>query len=295
MASNPYIYFAVAEATGSDPVFAYIEEGSECSYTIGMFEKLNFDSVKIIIVWYDFITETYYKFSHISEEGKLQSVIFMILASGGCVVWITSDNKTNVVSNFHCEHTIVQNPDKKWEDNRLVLQTQFEKQRQSLSAEAIDFYRSTQRLMMKYSYRFWPIVGGKKEIDLIGIKEFQSDGAIKYLNDRELYEYQVACKPQRLHVKFICDASDYDVFIWMYEIAVIRIFERFYGAHPETKTDFIIKIDAENKKYELALYRQGLKEPVLIPESAYQVIVFKNKFEDYRSENYNQPRGAWIW
>lgn len=76
---------------------------------------------------------------------------------------------------------------------------------------------------------------------------------------------------------------------------ILEIFNRFYGAHPETKTDFIIRIDAENKKYELALYRQGLKEPVVIPESAYQLIVFKNKFEDYRSENYNQPRGAWIW
>lgn len=79
-----------------------------------------------------------------------------------------------------------------------------------------------------------------------------------------------------------------------FESSVI-ILEKFYGAHPETKADFIIKIDAENKKYELALYRQGLKEPVVIPESAYQLIVFKNKFEDYRSENYNQPRGAWIW
>lgn len=75
----------------------------------------------------------------------------------------------------------------------------------------------------------------------------------------------------------------------------MSIFHHFYGAHPETKTDFIIRIDAENKKYELALYRQGLKEPVVIPESAYQLIVFKNKFEDYRSENYDQPRGAWIW
>ena len=75
----------------------------------------------------------------------------------------------------------------------------------------------------------------------------------------------------------------------------IDLFRRFYGAHPETKADFIIRIDPENKKYELALYRQGLKEPVVIPESAYQMIVFKNKFEDYRSANYNQPRGAWIW
>ena len=60
-------------------------------------------------------------------------------------------------------------------------------------------------------------------------------------------------------------------------------------------TDFMIRIDSEKNKYELALYRYGLKEPQVISESAYQLLVFKNKFEYYRSENYNQPRGAWIW
>lgn len=89
--------------------------------------------------------------------------------------------------------------------------------------------------------------------------------------------------------------NDYYAFYWMCVYNITEIFERFYGAHPDTKTDFIIRIDAENKKYELALYRQGLKEPQIIPEDAYQLLVFKNKFEDYRSDNYNQERGAWIW
>ena len=57
----------------------------------------------------------------------------------------------------------------------------------------------------------------------------------------------------------------------------------------------MIRIDSEKKIFELALYRYGLKEPQVISESAYQLFVFKNKFEYYRSENYNQPRGAWIW
>ena len=76
---------------------------------------------------------------------------------------------------------------------------------------------------------------------------------------------------------------------------ICKVFDRFYGAHPETKTEFMIRIDVEQNKYELALYRYGLKEPQVINESAYQLIVFKNKFEHFRSENYDQPRGAWIW
>ena len=93
------------------------------------------------------------------------------------------------------------------------------------------------------------------------------------------------------HVK----KSEYTAYLWLDDESICTIYDRFYGAHPDTKADFIVRIDVEKKEFELALYRYGLKEPVVIDESAYQMIVFKNKFEYYRSENYDQPRGAWIW
>ena len=99
----------------------------------------------------------------------------------------------------------------------------------------------------------------------------------------------------RLSLYFCKQKAEFIAHVFFDLPQIVNVFNKFYGNHIDTKTDFIIRIDAENKKYELALYRQGLKEPVVIPESAYQLIVFKNKFEDYRSENYNQPRGAWIW
>lgn len=60
-----------------------------------------------------------------------------------------------------------------------------------------------------------------------------------------------------------------------------KVFDRFYRAHSETKTDFMIRIDSDNKKFELAHYRYGLEDPQVINESAYQFIIFKNKFEYY--------------
>ncbi len=114
-------------------------------------------------------------------------------------------------------------------------------------------------------------------------------------NDGVLYDYHFSGMPSKLSIGWCIMKANYTAYFWMDETQLNIIFERFYGAHPETKADFIIRIDAENKKYELALFRQGLKEPLIIPEAAYQLIVFKNNFEDYRSENYNQPRGAWIW
>lgn len=127
------------------------------------------------------------------------------------------------------------------------------------------------------------------------MEEFLLDGTHDKLHDGGLQKYHHAGKPKKLAVKWHIGKSEYFAYFWFEEEPIREVFDKFYGAHPDTKTDFIIRIDAENKKYELALYRYGLKEPQVIPENVYQLLVFKNKFEDYRSDNYNQERGAWIW
>lgn len=127
------------------------------------------------------------------------------------------------------------------------------------------------------------------------IEEALFDGTHDKLHDGGLMNYHQAGKPKKLAVKWHIKKSEYTAYFWFEDEEIRDIFDRFYGAHPETKTDFMIRIDSEKKKFELALYRYGLKEPQVISEMAYQLIVFKNKFEYFRSENYDQPRGAWIW
>ncbi len=127
------------------------------------------------------------------------------------------------------------------------------------------------------------------------MEESLFDGTHDKLHDGGLLKYHQAGKPKKLAIKWHIGKSEYSAYFWFEEEPIREVFDKFYGAHPDTKTDFIIRIDAENKKYELALYRYGLKEPQIISEYVYQLLVFKNKFEDYRSDNYNQERGAWIW
>ncbi len=127
------------------------------------------------------------------------------------------------------------------------------------------------------------------------IEESLYDGTHDKLHDGGLLRYHEAGKPKKLAVKWHIKKSEYTAFFWFDETLICEIFEKFYGVHRDTKADFIIRIDAEQKKYELALYRYGLKEPMIISEDTYQLLVFKNKFEHHRSDNYNQERGAWIW
>lgn len=127
------------------------------------------------------------------------------------------------------------------------------------------------------------------------LEEMLYDGTHDKLHDGGLMKYHEAGKPKKLAVKWHIKKSEYTVYFWFEDKMIREVFDRFYGAHPNTKTDLIIRIDPENRKYELTLYRYGLKEPLIIPEDVYQLIVFKNKFENYRSDNYNQPTGTWIW
>ena len=131
------------------------------------------------------------------------------------------------------------------------------------------------------------------ELDFI--EEALYDGTHDKLHDGSLLSYHLAGKPKKLAVQWHIKKSEYSAYLWLDDESICEAFERFYGAHRDTKVDIIIRIDSEKKKLELALYRYGLKEPVVVNEDAYQMIVFKNKFEYYRSENYDQPRGAWIW
>lgn len=133
----------------------------------------------------------------------------------------------------------------------------------------------------------------KPELDYI--EEALYDGTHDKLHDGGLLNYHEAGKPKKLAVKWHIKKSEYTAYFWFEDEAIRAIYDKFYGIHPETKTDFIIHIDPIKKKYQLSLFRYGLQEPKIISEDAYQLIVFKNKFEHFRSKNYDQPRGAWIW
>lgn len=166
--------------------------------------------------------------------------------------------------------------------------------------------------MKQFTYRYLPLFEhwdkdekewkkyeGEEEMKMMSefdyIEEALFDGTHNKLHDGGLMQYHQSGKPKKLAVKWHIKKSEYTAYFWFEDEEIRATIDRFYGAHPETKTDFMIRIDSEKKKFELALYRYGLKEPQVIRDSAYQLIVFKNKFEYFRSENYDQPRGAWIW
>lgn len=233
------------------------------------------------------------------NEHKFFCLIIGLCADGHMAVWLACDTESKLLYFNTCKiiPKVTQNVLDTLELNRYI--SGYNPTENSNSTYNNSSSLTIQALMKQYDYRLClDFITDKKsddcpQLQVVAVKNY--DGTFDKTNNGALMTYHITGKPWKLSFQWEWSKTVYSAYFWMDEEEITKVFERFYGAHPETKTDFIIRIDAENKKYELALYRQGLKEPVVIPESAYQLIVFKNKFEDYRSENYNQPRGAWIW
>ena len=252
-----------------------------------------------------------------TKESLFSHIVVGMAPYGGIAVWVRGFNKSILIdwlkgieievemADFHPV-----NPDITLQDYCDFYINNDSIVKENLDTNGLPPRNLFDKYMQQFTYRYQPLFekwdDGEevewqkyKEDELSPefeyIEESLYDGTHDKLHDGGLMKYHQAGKPKKLRVEWHIGKSEYSAYFWFEDERIREVFDRFYGAHPDTKTDFIIRIDAAKRKYELALYRCGLKEPQVIPEDVYQLLVFKNKFEDYRSDNYNQEHGAWIW
>ena len=253
-----------------------------------------------------------------SGEALFEYIVVGMAPYGEVSIWTYGMNKSVLVTWMQGEETHVEmsdfmpmNPTATLNDvcNFYINDNPFVKE--NLEANGLPPRDLFDNYMKQFTYRYLPLFEHwdedeekwqpyteeeqetKPELDYI--EEALYDGTHDKLHDGGLLNYHEAGKPKKLAVKWHIKKSEYTAYFWFEDEAIRAVFDKFYGIHLDTKTDFVIHIDPEKKKYELALYRYGMNEPKPISEDAYQLIVFKNKFEHFRSDNYDQPRGAWIW
>ncbi len=251
-----------------------------------------------------------------SNDSIFQHIVVGIAPYGGVAVWANGFKKSVLVDWLHAEE--VQEV-----TNELLP---MDRQEEALE-DYYDYYLTEDdgyyddislpprylfdRYMQQFCYRYLPMFQQWDEEneqwiqlepddetplpELDYIQDALFDGTHDKLHDDGLMIYHMAGKPKKLALQWHVGKKDYTAHVWMENEEICTVFDRFYGNHRDTKVDFIIRIDPYKKKYQLALYRYGLKKPVTISEDAYQMIVFKDLFEYYRSDNYDQPDGAWDW
>lgn len=251
-----------------------------------------------------------------SGEAVFEQIVLGMAPYGGVALWANGFKKSELVAWMYAEETKVgmnefspSNPSLKLDDLCDYYINNDPIVKQNLETNGLPPRDLFDNYMKQFTYRYLPMFGHwdedeKKwtkyaedetapEFDYI--EEALYDGTHDKLHDDKLLNYHEAGKPKKLAVKWHIKKSEYTAYFWLDDHAIRAVFDKFYGIHPDTKTDFIIHIDPEKNKYQLALFRYGMTEPKTLAEETSQTIVFKNKFEHFRSKNYNQPRGAWIW
>lgn len=252
------------------------------------------------------------------DEQSYEYIVVGLAPFGKTAIWIHGDKKSTLIDWLEGEFLDIdfESVFQKEENQTLpslcqsILEENIEA-KQNLATNGLPPRDLFDNYMKQFTYRYLPLFEHWDEDEQRWLKyteeeqatqpqfdyieEALYDGTHDKLHDGGLLNYHQAGKPKKLAVKWHIKKSEHAAYFWFEDEMIRSIFDRFYGLHPDTKTDFILHFDPTKNKYQLSLYRYGLREPQILPEESYQLIVFKNKFEHFRSENYDQPRGAWIW
>lgn len=249
-------------------------------------------------------------------EPLFEHIVVGMAPYGGVAVWTHGDKKSVLVGWYHAQEIEVDmkdfmplNPTVTLDENCDFYIENDPRVLENLEENGLPPLDLFDKYMQQFYYCYLPVFEhwdeengewteyGEKEVMPVMdyIEESLYDGTHDKLHDGGLMAYHKAGKPQKLALQWHIGKSAYTAYFWFDDKEICKAYDQFYNTDADKESDFIFFLDPEIHKYELALYREKEEEMMEISNTAYQLIVFKNKFECYRSDNYNQERGAWIW
>jgi len=133
------------------------------------------------------------------------------------------------------------------------------------------------------------------DLDFDSIQDQRFDGTHDSLRDGGLMKYHDAGCPKRLAIKWHEGRNDLSAYYWFDEQMAPQSFISILMMNADGRSDVLLRIDTRANRYEIAIKGEYLVEPIVFPKESYQLLVFMNGNELYRSENFAQEDGAWEW
>lgn len=171
-----------------------------------------------------------------------------------------------------------------------------------------DYY---DRLMRQYRYRYLPLEeywDGEQwqrydEEDLyyddmtfrrIEVQRF--DGSHQQRGDLKLLQYHKAGLPRRLTMEWLEGTANMQVFCWFSFEPLSQQMEQLRAIAPDVTPTLVMRLDSRAKRFELALQGGPLEQPATLPQECYEMLVFRNGNEYWRSEIFTKEDEAeWEW
>lgn len=134
------------------------------------------------------------------------------------------------------------------------------------------------------------------DLDFDDIREERLDGTHDQLCDDGLLKYHEAGCPKRLCVNWQVGRDNYSLYYWFDEQTAPQFFKQYFMMNAVEKADIMLRIDTRANLYEIVFKSDEMPIPQVMPADTYQLLVFLNDNEYYRSENFDQEdEEAWDW
>lgn len=304
MKVEPLLYYSYLEIAGSrQKVFArYNEDVTIPLCALYSFDQVGLGQKKMESVWYDpYLSKFFRAIIQIGDEESIdlsKAYLDLLFCMGGLLhVWLISPYRSilikDVIINEMDMNCVMS--DRSWSMAKEEIQKSYNARFSEYYERILIMHANFDMLFRQYMLRFVPIFNEESLVLNCSLEIRSYDGSRSTLKDVEIQKYHEMGKPKNIVVRWKEGKSDYSAFFWFDESCIRKTFELFCGENIDMEVEMLIQIDSLNQQFELMLHNQNLRKLSLIPKETYQLLVFKNKFEDYRSENYNQERGAWIW
>ena len=231
-----------------------------------------------------------------TKEQKYNYIIAGMAPYGGLAVWLSGNEIIIEVAWLQAEPTNVEMTD--FAPNGTLSQKEYVETYFKECEDAYENYKKNslpdkmlfERYMQKFNYRIMPTFENEEAV-FEEINLFYYNGELNTTNSGEHAENAMRAKPYKIVLNWSIGKIQYGGYFWTDEKKIIETFAKFYGNDTQKEGNLVIEVGESNNQFKFFL--QDDTTVAEIPVEDMQIMVFKNKYEYFRSENYDRPQGGW--
>ena len=230
-----------------------------------------------------------------TKNPKYDTLVAGMAPHGSLALWLSGNGITTVVAWLHGQEIDMEMKD--FAPKSKFTKEEYIKRALAECKEAEDNFRKNalpepalfEQYMQTFNYRITPKFANNAQFE--GIEMNYYNGEINTLNSGEHTENLMRAKPSKISLHWSDGKKKYDGYFWTDEKKLVETFANCYGSDAQKEGNLIIQADASHKQFQFFLQNNDVS--IEIPVEDMQYIIFKNKFEFYRSKNYKKPKGGW--
>jgi hypothetical protein len=225
-----------------------------------------------------------------TKEPKYNTLIAGMAPYGKLAIWLSGNGITTEVAWLQGKEVPAEMKD--FAPNSQLSKEEYAKQALTGCKEAFENFQKNglpdpllfDRYMEKFNYRITPKF--ENETRFAGIEIYYYNGELNALNSGEHATNTMRAKPSKIALHWNDGKKQYSGYFCADEKKLVETFNNCYDNDTQKEGNLIIQVEASHKQFRFFLQTGDVS--VEIPVEDMQYIVFKNKFEFFRSDNYSK-------